>query len=466
MLNETRGNDMELKNEKIMLEAILEYMATTGVEIEDNEFTIETFQANGCVVTDDFYVKIPVDIAKQALSHVPNSFKWWDRAGTSCIEYGKKDKKYVIGDMRAPAFYNPETKKIEPANSEALLETVRMMNYLPHIDVNGNVIATDNYNFDNANVICNTNMPMMLGAGNNPVELENLIRMALVVRGSREELTAKPFIAPIVSGLMLKWPSFMLEQIRLCAEYDLPCFVSTMPVGGVSGPVTIPGNLLLGVTTTLFGIILAQLAKPGLPSVDMYHSTYMDQANGKVGGMPENFIGEELRISMLNNLLAIPTCDGTTLCSNAYEFNQDAVFEMTYNFRDSYLGITDGYWGIGALETGLIYSPHGLIFTNELIDMAQKELTPIEINSETLPLDLIREIRGGVYIAEDHTVENMNKYLWRGKYYHLGKVDHSLDIFDRLDRAYFEIMDKAEFDKIDPQKEQEIMKIAEETSQP
>jgi len=54
----------------------------------------------------------------------------------------------------------------------------------------------------------------------------------------------------------------------------------------------------------------------------------------------------------------------------------------------------------------------------------------------------------------------MNECLWRGKYYHFGKTDASLDIFDRLDNAYFEIMDKAELDRIDEKKYQEIMRIA------
>ncbi|MCP4177875.1 MAG: hypothetical protein GY756_08925 [bacterium] len=454
---------MNLENEKKMLEAILDYLANTGIEIDDNKYAIETFQANNCTVTDDFFVKIPADVARQSLTNVPYSFKWWNRAGDDYIEYGKKDKKYIIGDMRAPTYYNPNTKTVEPATSEALIDTVKLMNYLPHIDINGNVIATDNFNLDNANVICNTNMPMMLGAGNSHIELENLIKMALIVRENKEQLKEKPFIATIVSGLMLKWPSFLLEQIHLCAKYDIPLFVSTMPVGGLSGPVTIPGNILLGVATTLFGIIFAQLLKPGLPCVEMYHSTFMDQANAKVGGMPENYIGEELRISMLNNILGIPTCDGTTPCSNSLSFNQDAVFEMTYNFRDSYRGLTDGYWGIGALETGLIYSPHALIFVNELVDMAQKEMTSLEINSTTLPLDLIKEIKGGLYIVEDHTIQNMNKHLWRGKFYHHGKTDTSLDIFDRLNNAYFEIMNKAESDKIDSKKEHEIMRIANET---
>ncbi len=452
---------MSLENEKKLLEAIFDYLATTGIEIDNNDFAIETFKSNNCTVTDDYFAKIPIDVSKKALSTVPNHFKWWDRSGENFIEYGK-DKKYVIGDMRAPTYYSPETKKVEQASSESLIDTVKLNNYLEHVDINGNLIATDNYNLDNANVICNTNMPMMLGAGNLPVELEKLIRMAIVVRGSREQLAEKPFIVTIVSGLMLKYRSFLLEQIRLSVEYDIPLCISTMPVGGVSGPVSIPGNVFIGLTTTLAGIILAQLAKPGIPCIEMYHSTFMDQADGKVGGMPENYMGEELRISISNNLLGIPTCDGTTPCSNSLSFNQDAVFEMTYNLRDSYRGITNGYWGPGALQTGIIFSPHALIYFNELVDMAQRENIPIDINPTTLPLDMINEIKGGVYLAEDHTYDHMNESLWRGKFYHFGKMDSSLDIFDRLNNAYFEIMKEAKLDKIDEKKEQEIMRIANE----
>ena len=182
---------MNLENEKKLLETIFEYLATTGNEIGDSKSAIDIFQANNCTVTDDFFVKIPVDVAKQALSNVPSSFKWWNRAGDDYIEYGRKDRKYVIGDMRSPTYYNPETQTVEPATSQALIDTVILVNHLPHIDVNGNIIATDNYNLDSANVICNTDMPMMLGAGNSHIELENLIKMALVVRESKENLSKK-----------------------------------------------------------------------------------------------------------------------------------------------------------------------------------------------------------------------------------------------------------------------------------
>ena len=65
---------MNLENEEKVLKAIFEYLAATGIEIDNNEFAIETFQSNNCTVTDDFFVKIPIDVAKQALSNVPSVF--------------------------------------------------------------------------------------------------------------------------------------------------------------------------------------------------------------------------------------------------------------------------------------------------------------------------------------------------------------------------------------------------------
>jgi trimethylamine---corrinoid protein Co-methyltransferase len=305
-------------------------------------------------------------------------------------------------------------------------------------------------------------MPVVLGAGNDLLEFQSLIDMALVVRGNKEKLIEKPFVATIVSIFMMKLPNFVLDQIRLGAEYGVPMLMSTTPIAGISGPVTIPGNSFYGLVTTLTGIILAQLIKPGTPCVEFLWSLYMDQATGKVYGIPENYLGEKFRMGIAKELLGIPVFDGTTCASNSLSFNQDAIFELSYHFSESYKGVADGYLGLGDIETGMVFSPHALIFSNELIGIAKRENEKIEINEITLPIELIKEVKGGVYGAEVHTVENMNTSLWRGKYFHLNKIDPKLDIFDRMDLAYSEIMKKAKVDKIDKKKEKEIMRIASE----
>ena len=206
---------MKLEKEQIILDAIFDYLATTGIEIDDNKFAIETFKANNCTVTDDFFVKIPVDVARRALATTPKFFKWWDRSGDKYIEYGDGGK-YVAGDLRAPTYYDPETKTVEAANSQALINAVKMSNYLPNVDINGSLISTDNFRLDNANVMCNTNMPMVLGAGNDQFELQNLADMAVVVRGSKEKLIEKPFLATIISMFMLKLPSTLYNlKVRI-----------------------------------------------------------------------------------------------------------------------------------------------------------------------------------------------------------------------------------------------------------
>jgi len=169
----------------MILDAIFDYLATTGIEIDDNKFAVETFKANNCIVTDDFFVKIPIDVAKRALATTPSSFKWWDRQGEKYLEFGK-GQKYIIGDMRAPAHYNPASSNVEPASSEGLLNAVKMSNCLDNVDINGSLLSTDNIYQDNANVMCNTNMPIMLGAGNDSDEFKSLVEMALVVRGNKK----------------------------------------------------------------------------------------------------------------------------------------------------------------------------------------------------------------------------------------------------------------------------------------
>jgi trimethylamine:corrinoid methyltransferase-like protein len=121
---------MSFENEKKVLEAIYQYLATTGIEIDNNKFAIETFKANKCTVTEDFFVKIPVDVAKRAFAMTPKSFRWWNRSGDKYINFGNGGK-YVVGDLRAPTYYNPETKIVEAADSQALINAVKLSNYLP-----------------------------------------------------------------------------------------------------------------------------------------------------------------------------------------------------------------------------------------------------------------------------------------------------------------------------------------------
>jgi len=66
---------------------------------------------------------------------------------------------------------------------------------------------------------------------------------------------------------------------------------------------------------------------------------------------------------------------------------------------------------IAITEHGTMLSQEFMVFCNELIDMVNVAMGGIEINDETLPLDLIERVGPrGTYISEKHTLKHFRKF--------------------------------------------------------
>jgi trimethylamine--corrinoid protein Co-methyltransferase len=54
-----------------------------------------------------------------------------------------------------------------------------------------------------------------------------------------------------------------------------------------------------------------------------------------------------------------------------------------------------------------------LVLCNETVGMAKQFVKGIEINSETLALDIIEKVGpGGDFLSEEHTLNNYKEHLW------------------------------------------------------
>ena len=70
---------------------------------------------------------------------------------------------------------------------------------------------------------------------------------------------------------------------------------------------------------------------------------------------------------------------------------------------------------IGYLESGLTGSLAQVVICDEVIDWLRASLSPIEINDETLALDLIDEVGpNGDFLASDHTLEHFRDSWYPG----------------------------------------------------
>jgi trimethylamine--corrinoid protein Co-methyltransferase len=72
-----------------------------------------------------------------------------------------------------------------------------------------------------------------------------------------------------------------------------------------------------------------------------------------------------------------------------------------------------GIGTVGHIENAVTFSPQQLVIDNEIVRGVRHVLRPIEVNDETLALDVIRQVGiGGNYLEQDHTATHFREELF------------------------------------------------------
>jgi len=432
-----------------IIKTTFNFLRETGVKFDKHEQAYELLSKAGCDISQDGMVKFPAGLIEKCLSYVPKTFKWWNRAGTEFIEYGA-GKPCFIADTKAPNYIDPYTGERKPGNQDSAALMARLVDALPEMDICGTPISTDNFIADNATTIANRSKPVFLTSGDKSDILKATIELGAAVRGGTDNLKEKSYFATIISPEVLHYTDVVIEQIQLCAENNVPVFIGTMPIGGVSSPVTIAGTLVVCLASVLPGVVLAQLLKKGHPCNDSSFPTFMDPATAGIGGIPENTMADMAR-SQICRKLGLPLSQQTALAAMSSEFNQDSIAEVSWNFGELARFSFDAFWGAGCVDSGLAFSPHSLVYANELASLTRRVRKGVTVDDDSLALDEIKNVEPGMFIMEEHTALHARQDLWRGKYsMPLGQetTDRKKDLGERIGDHVKNLLDTHELEHL------------------
>ncbi len=456
-------NSMEMLSSQAvdkMIKVIFQFLEETGVKFDKHEQAYDLLSKAGCDISSDDIVKFPSKVVEEYLSHVPKSFEWWNRAGTEFVEYGSGNACF-IADAKAPNYIDPSTGEKRQSDQDGAALMVRIADTLPEMDICGTPITTDDFIADNGTTVANTSKPVYLIAGDKTDILKAAVKMGAAIRGGIEELKGKPYLSTLISPEVLHNPKTVIEQIQLCTENNVPTFLGPMPIGGVSSPVTIAGTLIVCLASTLPGIILAQLFKKGHPCVDSSYPSFMDPSTGGLGGIPENSMADMAR-SQICRKLGILLSQQTSLGAITPEFNQDCIAEITWDFGRLSTSSFDSFWGSGCVGAGMVFSPHSLIYGNELASAARRVWKGIPVDEDNLAIDKIKTVKSSMYIMEEHTALHSRKDLWRGKYsLPLRGAEGGKDLSGRIDDHLKNILETHEVEPLSESQQKAINDIVE-----
>jgi trimethylamine--corrinoid protein Co-methyltransferase len=158
-------------------------------------------------------------------------------------------------------------------------------------------------------------------------------------------------------------------------------------------------------------LVVVQLKNPGTPVIfggmpgilDMKTTTYSY-------GAPELslMIGA---LTELSHYYGLPMF-GTAGATDARSIGAQMAAEVTYSCLLSLLTGADLVHDISLMYSATMESPELTVFADEVIGMLKAFMRGIEVNDETIPMDLIERVGpGGNFLSEAHTLQHFRK-VW------------------------------------------------------
>ena len=241
-------------------------------------------------------------------------------------------------------------------------------------------------------------------------EMQLGIEMAAALVGGRDALRKRPVLSVMQCTYSpLGHDGGSLEAGLLAAEAGLPVGYMTMASAGSNGPVTLAGNLVVGNAEVISALALMQMHAPGCPVYYAAAQTSTDLRTGAyTGGGPEDFLFGAAT-NVLSDFYNVPLSMGA-FATGAKQPDWQAAFDNVMSAFMAVSTLSDMLLGAGLLHGSRILSYEQLMMDAEIWSMLENLFKGIEVNEETLALDVIKTVGpGGAYLGQKHTRKHMRE---------------------------------------------------------
>ncbi|GFP27999.1 trimethylamine---corrinoid protein Co-methyltransferase [Candidatus Hakubella thermalkaliphila] len=401
--------------EEIYLGA-LEVLERTGVKIYQ-ERAVKLLKEAGCDVTEGNRVRIPTSLVQQALATAPSRIGIANRRGerVMMLEDGKV---YYGPGPTCPNILDPYTKERRKFLKNDARNTARLCDALPNIDFVmslGSIsdvpqALADLHEFEA--MVTNSIKPIVAWAFY--VEsMKDIYEMCVAIAGSEEEFLRNPFMifyaepnTPLYHG------KDAVEKLLFAAEKKIPIVYTPCPMAGGTAPATMAGMLVDTLAECLSGVVMSQVVRPGAPIIMGGVVSIMDMATTILSyGAPELALASAA-LAEVARWLKLPMWS-TGGCTDSKLLDEQAALEAALNLLLAGLSGANLIHDVGFMESAMTGSQELLVLSDEIIGMVKRVVRGVEVNEETLALDIIHKVGpGGNFLGEDHTLRHFRTEAW------------------------------------------------------
>jgi trimethylamine--corrinoid protein Co-methyltransferase len=278
-------------------------------------------------------------------------------------------------------------------------------------------------------LLLNTTRPGWAGTSSGR-EVKYLAELArLVVGGDEQALRTCPpiFVAAYCTTSPLKLDTRSCDVLQEALKYGFPVNFAPMPILGATSPVTPAGSAVVAAAEILGCMTATTLLAPEVFYFSTSITAEMDMRTTQVRFCTPSAILTDVALHQLFR-------EKYGLVHNvepAYvEAKTPGIQAATMKvFRQMALGSTVSLpLAIGALDNAAVFSPTQAMIDLEVNEAIHKFHLGMEVNDETLCLDLIDELEfcsSRTYLESEHTLRHFRRLAWNPRLFDRTACDHT-----------------------------------------
>jgi trimethylamine---corrinoid protein Co-methyltransferase len=388
--------------------ASLEILDRTGIRLYEPE-ALELLEKKGVHLEDGNRVRIPPGLVEWALSVAPKRAVLCDRSGRRVMPLERNNVFFGTGSD-CPNVIDVRTGERRPGLLQDIVEASIVCDALENIDFLMSFCNASDLPQDTADrhqmraMLMNSTKPILFVT----TEFEgsiDVIHMAEAVAGGEEELRRNPICACYINvSHPLRHNQEALRKLLFLSGKGLPTTYTPVVLRGGTGPVTAAGAIALANAGELAGLVIAQLKREGAPVI----------LTGGVNDMLDMRSTVDAYADPTNRVMLVELAHrydlpifGLTGCSDSKLPDEQAAAEAAFSILLETLAGAQLAHDVGYLEGGMTNSIEQVVICDELIAYTKHFMRSLEINEETLALDLIDQIGpDGDFLSSEHTLEH------------------------------------------------------------
>ena len=380
-------------------EATLHVLENVGVQFP-SEQALDIFNQHGAQVDQKSQiVKIPRDLVFKAMTSVPRTFTM-----------GSRDPEFDLHLVEGVSYFTTDGcgyETIDFKTGERRSSTkadvgmmARICDYLPSIGFYWPMVSAQDFGITAPlheldatwnNSIKHIQSETLMGA--EPARYA--VEMATVLRGGRDEVRHRPPFSVLICTISpLMQDKEGIEGALVLAESGIPVGFLSMPTLGTTAPATFAGAMAVGDAEVISATVLMQLAFPGAPVFHSIMQAWADPRNAAYVGYPLDTRARYTPVEIAHHW-GMPAFGGAFGTDGLGVDSWQSATEVALDPFLIGLSGCEIVTGMGLRETYTLLYPEAIILDDDIYHRARYSLMNLDVNPETLALDVITDVGPG-----------------------------------------------------------------------